>query len=48
MDLNLEQNFLYQNMIVSKLFVQRLYILTRDGNVAYDEQFHRGVNIPLR
>ena len=45
MDLNLEQNFLYQNMIVSKLFVQRLYILTRDGNVAYDEQFHRGVNI---
>ena len=32
-------------MTASKLFVQRLYVLTRNGEIAYDEQFHRGVNI---
>ena len=31
--------------MASNLFIQRLYILTRDGKVAYDESFHRGVNI---
>ena len=31
--------------MASNLFVQRLYVLTRDGKVAYDESFHRGVNI---
>lgn len=32
-------------MMASKLFVQRLCVLTRNGKIAYDEQFHRGVNI---
>lgn len=27
------------------LFVNRLYVLTQDGQVAYDELFHHGVNI---
>ena len=27
------------------LFVNRLYVITDDGRVAYDEQFHHGVNI---
>lgn len=31
--------------MASNLFIQRLYILTREGKVAYDESFHRGVNI---
>lgn len=26
-------------------FVNRLYVLTTDGKVAYDEPFHHGVNI---
>jgi len=28
--------------MVSKLFVQRLFVLTRNGHIAYDEQFHKG------
>lgn len=31
--------------MASKLFVQRLFVLTRNGHIAYDEQFHKGVNI---
>ncbi len=27
------------------LFVNRLYVITEEGEVAYDEQFHHGVNI---
>ena len=45
MGLNHALNYLYLNTMASNLFVQRLYILTRDGKVAYDECFHRGVNI---
>ena len=26
-------------------FVNRLYVLTTEGKVAYDEEFHHGVNI---
>lgn len=26
-------------------FVNRLYVLTAEGKVAYDEEFHHGVNI---
>ncbi len=29
----------------NNLFLNRLYVLTDQGNVAYDEQFHKGVNI---
>ena len=32
-------------MMHNTLFLQRLRILTRNGGVAYDEKFHRGVNI---
>lgn len=45
MVLNHVLNYLYLNTMAANLFVQRLYILTRDGKVAYDESFHRGVNI---
>ena len=45
MVLNHVLNYLYLNTMASNLFVQRLYILTRDGKIAYDESFHRGVNI---
>lgn len=31
--------------MASKLFVQRLLVLTRNGHIAYDERFHKGVNI---
>lgn len=31
--------------MASNLFVRRLYVLTRLGQVAYDERFHHGVNI---
>ena len=32
-------------MTATKLFIQRLYVVTRNGEIAYDEQFHKGVNI---
>ena len=32
-------------MMHNTLFLQRLRIVTEAGGVAYDEQFHRGVNI---
>jgi len=32
-------------MMRNTLFLQRLRILTLNGEVAYDERFHRGVNI---
>lgn len=32
-------------MMQNSLFLQRLRIMTLDNKVAYDEQFHRGVNI---
>jgi flavodoxin len=32
-------------MMHNSLFLQRLRIVTHSGEVAYDEQFHRGVNI---
>ena len=31
--------------MAANLFVNRLYVLTEGGLVAYDEQFHHGVNI---
>lgn len=32
-------------MMHNNLFINRLYILTENGKVAYDETFHKGVNI---
>ena len=32
-------------MMQNNLFLQRLRIVTRQNKVAYDEEFHRGVNI---
>lgn len=32
-------------MMQNNLFLNRLYILTEEGKVAYDETFHKGVNI---
>ena len=32
-------------MMQNNLFLNRLYILTEEGKVAYDEVFHKGVNI---
>lgn len=32
-------------MMHNTLFLQRLRIVTESGDVAYDELFHRGVNI---
>ena len=31
--------------MAANFFVNRLYVLTETGKVAYDEQFHHGVNI---
>ena len=31
--------------MAANLFVNRLYVLTESGLVAYDEPFHHGVNI---
>ena len=31
--------------MANNLFVNRLRVLTQDGQVAYDERFHHGVNI---
>lgn len=31
--------------MLNQLFINRLYIVTEDGQVAYDEEFHKGVNI---
>lgn len=32
-------------MMRNNLFLRRLYIQTKEGKVAYDETFHKGVNI---
>lgn len=32
-------------MMRNNLFIQKLYVLTKTGEVAYDEIFHKGVNI---
>jgi VIT1/CCC1 family predicted Fe2+/Mn2+ transporter len=32
-------------MMHNSLFLNRLVILTQEGRIAYDEKFHRGVNI---
>lgn len=31
-------------MMQNNLFLNRLYILTEEGQIAYDEVFHKGVN----
>ena len=32
-------------MMQNNLFLNRLIIVTDEGKIAYDEKFHRGVNI---
>lgn len=32
-------------MMQDSLFLQRLHIVTLENKIAYDEQFHKGVNI---